>query len=112
MAERDVKEIKLEKSGKIVKVLTFLTEDENRVMLREFSPKVKMIDGKPSEENEADVEQLIRYKDAIIKSWVTEFDGSKDDINNRMRSELPSQDYNQVIDAVKEANEDEQKKTQ
>lgn len=55
-------------------------------------------------------DEIIAYKDAIISSWVIEFDGSSETINERMK-ELPTKDYTQVIDFVRELNEDEEKKT-
>ena len=108
---RETKEIELKFSKKKVVIKTYLTEKENRELIKNLSKKeVKMVDGKIEESDNATTEELLNYKDSIINVWVLEFDGSKEKINERLM-ELRREDYNQVIYEVNQINQLEQKKT-
>lgn len=107
--ERETKEIVLVHSKKKVVVRSFLTEKENRELMRKMLGDSKVVNGEVAEEgNRAD--ELIAYKDAIIEAWVISVDGETKKINDILL-EIPAKDYNQVINYLKSLVDDDEKKS-
>lgn len=107
--ERETKEIELKYSKKKVVVRAFLTEKENRELMRKMLGDSKVVNGEFAEEgNKAD--ELIAYKDAIIDAWVISVDGETNKINEILL-EIPAKDYAQVIEYLKSLVEDDEKKS-
>ena len=108
--ERETQEIELKISKKKVVVRSYLTESENRELIKKMTGDIRIVDGKVIEEEGNRADELIKYKDAVINAWVVSLDGDEKKINERL-VELPAKDYNQVINFVKTLTEDEEKKT-
>lgn len=108
--ERETQEIELKISKKKVIVRAYLTESENRELIKKMTGDIRIVDGKVVEEEGNRADELIKYKDAVIDAWVVSLDGDEKEINKRLL-ELPAKDYNQVINFVKTLTEDEEKKT-
>lgn len=101
--------ITLKHSQKTVVLKDFLTEKENRLFLQKIAAKMRVEDGKVVQDSST-ADELIKYRDVLVELWVTEFDSSSENIGERML-DLRKEDYNQVLDAIREKNEEEEKKT-
>lgn len=101
--------ITLKHSQKTVVLKEFLTEKENRIFLEKISSNMRVEDGKVIQDASSATD-LIKYRDVLIELWVLEFDSSSENIGERML-DLRKEDYNQVLDAIREMNEEEEKKT-
>lgn len=108
--EREKLELVLKYSQKKVILKSYLTENENRELIKALSSnEIELKDGK-ADTTKTTTDEILAYKDAVINSWVIEFDGSSENINDRLK-ELRREDYEEVLKFVRELGEEEQKKT-
>lgn len=105
--ERETKEIKLE-NGKVFRIKTYLTEYENRELLKAISNSVVIKDGEATQN--ADTETMIAYQDKLIELYIVDIDGSKENMLDTMLN-MSKKDFKAVLDEIYAINNDNQKKT-
>jgi hypothetical protein len=82
MSNRETKKITLPVTKKEVELLSYITAKENREWLKILS----------SLEGKKGIETMLEAQDAMFNSVIVSFDGSSDNINERLL-ELPKKDY-------------------
>lgn len=92
---KEIKTIKLPLSNKEVKYYSYLTAKENRDWIRIMAQKDK--------EN---IDIILEAQDFIFKTLIESFDGSSEDISNRLL-ELPKQDFKHLDNVLGEVVKDE-----
>jgi hypothetical protein len=98
------------KAGKHdVEVKTYLTERENRELVKVLSSNFKIEEGKV-EAKQADTDTVLAYQDKLIEIWVVSVDEKTENFAEGMLDWI-KEDYKKVIDEITAIGEDEQKKT-
>jgi hypothetical protein len=106
--ERETKSLETKVGKHKVEIKTYLTERENRELIKVLSPTIKMEDG--SVKNEANTETFLAYQDKLIEVWIVSVDGKKEGIKEEML-EWRKADFKEVIDFISANDKDTEKKT-
>lgn len=105
---RETKIIETEFGKNKISIKTYLTEKENREIIKIVSGSIQMKDGKLSDNVETDI--LIKYQDKLIEIWVVDIDGNSENITEKML-EMRKEDYRQVVNEITALMNAEEKKT-
>lgn len=88
---------------------TYLTERENRELVKILSGSFKVAEGKV-EAQQADTDTILAYQDKLVETWVISVDGKTEGFAEGLL-DWKKEDYKKVIDEITAIGEDEQKKT-
>ncbi len=93
-----------------VELKTYLTERENRELVKILSGSFKVAGDGKVEAQQADTDTILSYQDKLVEIWVVSVDGKTEGFSEGML-DWKKEDYKKVIDEITAIGEDEQKKT-
>jgi len=106
--ERETTVIETKFGKNKIAIKSFLTELENRELIKILSPSFNLEGGEAKAKT--DTATLIAYQDKLIEIWVVSIDGEKEKILDKVLN-YRKEDFKQIVDYISSIGEEAEKKT-